>query len=102
MRDAYQRHYEASGLAALDDQSGPLLGRISDIEAQIIQTPATTLHGALSKARVAWHVTAAMEGLDETGPDLDGQEGRLDDPVFIWTILQDLECLAGEARSGPS
>ena len=97
VRDAYQRHYEASGLAALDDQSGPLLGKISDIEAQIMQTPATTLHGALSKARVAWHVTAAMEGLDETGPDLDGQEGRLDDPAFIWSILQDLERLAGEA-----
>ena len=99
VQDAYNRHYEASGVSELDDQSGPLLDRISDIEAQIVQTPAMTLHGALSKARIAWHVTAAMESLDETDPDLDGKFGRLDDPVFIWSILRDLEHLAGEARS---
>ena len=99
VQDAYNRHYEASGVSELDDQSGPILHNINDIEAQIMQTPATTLHGTLSKARVAWHVTAAMESLDETEPDFDGQQGRLDDPVFIWSILQDLEHLAGEARS---
>ena len=65
----------------------------------IYRTPATTLHGALCKARVAWRVTALDEGLDETDPDLDGVCPRLGDPVFIWSILQDLERLAGEARS---
>ena len=99
VQDAYNRHYEASGVSELDEQSGPILDRISDTEARIMQTPATTLRGTLSKARVAWHVTATMESLNETEPNFDGQQGRLDDPVFIWAILQDLERLAGEARS---
>ena len=97
--DAYNRHYKTSGARALDGQSDRVCDRINDIQAQIIQTPATTLCGTLSKARVAWHITAMDMQLDETDPDLDGQCGGLDDPVIIWSILQDLERLAQEARS---
>ena len=74
-------------------------GRRHGTQAQIIQTPATTLRGTLSRARVAWHVTAVSEDLDERDPGFDPNHGRLDDPVFIWSILQDLERLAEEARS---
>ena len=99
VRDAYDRHYEATGTSGLDARSDDAYDRVNDIRAQIIQTPATTLRGTLRKVRVAWHVTATSEDLDETEPDFDGRHGRLDDPVFIWSILQDLERLAGEARS---
>ncbi len=94
----YYREYVASGAEALDERSDQLCDKVADIRAQIIQTPATTLRGTLSKARVAWHVTAASDGLDETDPDF-GNCCPLDDPVFIWSILQDLERLAGEAGS---
>ena len=97
--DTYNRKYEASGGKVLSEQGGAILRRITNIEVQIIQTPAKTLHGALCKARVVWHIMAESEGLDEKDPDLDGQYGRLEDPVFIWSMLQDLERLAGPVRS---
>ena len=97
--EAYNRHYKTSGARALDEESDTVCDRISDIEAQITQTPATTLHGTLSKARVAWHITAMDRGLDETDPDFDGKCCRLDDPVWIWSILQDLERLTRETRT---
>ena len=97
--DAYNRHYEASGVKALDEESDKVCDRISDIEAQITQTPAMTLRGVLAKTRVAWHITAMDGGFDETDPDFDGNCCRLDDPVFIWSILRDLERLAEDARS---
>ena len=97
--DAYHHHYDACGAGALDVQSDAVSDRINDIKAQIFQTPATTLRGALSKARIAWRITAIDVDVDETDPDFDGQCGGLDDQVMIWSILQDLERLAGEARS---
>ena len=97
--DAYNRHYEASGVKALDEESDTVCDGISDIEVQITQTPAMTLRGVLAKARVAWHITAMDGDFDETDPDFDGNCCRLDDPVFIWSILRDLERLAEEARS---
>ena len=93
----YYREYVASGAEALDEQSDRVCDRINDIQAQIIQTPATTLRGTLSKARIAWHVTAMNGDLDETDPVF-GNFCPLDDPVYIWSVLQDLERLAGEAR----
>ncbi len=99
MLDTYHRHYDASGARALDVQSDAACDRIIDIQAQIFQTPAMTLRGTLSKARIAWRITAIDVNVDETDPDFAGQCGGLDDPVMIWSILQDLERLAGEARS---
>ena len=96
--DAYNRHYEASGVKALDEESDTVCDRISDIEAQITQTPAMTLRGVLAKTRIFRSITAMHEGFDETNPNLDGTCCRLDDPVFIWSILRDLERLAQEAR----
>ncbi len=86
--------YRASGAEELGEESDIVCDRITDIEVQIIQTPATTLRGALDKARVAWHITAEHDNLDETDPDFDY---GLDDPVFIWSVLQDLERLAKTA-----
>ena len=97
--DTYHRHYDACGAGALDVQSDAVSDRINGIKAQIFQTPATTLRGTLSKARIAWQITAIDVDVDETDPDFDGQCARLDDPVMIWSILQDLERLAGEVRS---
>ncbi len=85
--------YHSSGAEELGEESDILCDRMTDIEVQIIQTPATTLRGLLDKARVAWHITAEHENLDETDPDLYG----LDDPDFIWSALQDLERLAKTA-----
>ena len=98
VRDAYHRHYEACGAGALDLQLDDAYGPRLAIQAQIIRTPATTLRGALSKARVAWHITATSETIDEKNPDLSGLS-HLDEPLFVWSILKDLERLAGEVRS---
>ncbi len=89
--------YHASGAEELGEESDIVCDRITDIEVQIIQTPATTLRGALSKARVAWHITAEHENLDETDPFDPAHGCSLDDPVFIWSALQDLERLAKTA-----
>ena len=97
VRDTYNRHYEASGAKELAEESEIVCARETDIEVQIIQTPATTLRGALDKARVAWHITAEHENLDETDPDL---SYGLGDPRLIWSALQDLERLAGGHDGG--
>ncbi len=96
VRDIYNRHYAASGAKELAKESEIVCARETDIEVQIMQTPATTLRGALDKARVAWHITAEHDSLDETDPDFDYQLGN---PRLIWSALQDLERLAGEAQS---
>ena len=95
VQDTYNQHYEASGVEALDEEREPIMDRISAIQQQIIQTPASTLRGTLGKARIFWNITAAHEDLNETAPDLDRTCCPLDDPVLIWSILQDLERLAG-------
>ncbi len=88
---AAEAHAEATGADDAWD-------RFNDIQAQIVVTPAMTLGGTLSKARMAWSITAACMDLDKTDPDFDPDSGRLNDERFIWSILQDLERLAGEAR----
>ena len=94
--DTYHRHYDACGAGALDVQSDAVSDRINSIKAQIFQAPAMTLRGTLSKAHIAWQITAIDVDVDETDPDFDGQCGGLDDPVMIWSIYRDLERLAGE------
>ena len=89
---AAEAHAEATGA----DDAWDLF---NNIQAQIIQTPARTLGGALSKARMAWGITAACMDMNKTDPDFDPDCGRLNDERFIWSTLQDLERLAGEARS---
>ncbi len=86
--------YHASGAEELGEESDIACNKMTDIEVQIIHTPATTLRGALDKARVAWHITAEHENLDETDPDFDYQLGA---PRLIWSVLQDLERLAKTA-----
>ena len=78
------------------------IDRVIDLQVRIIHTPAATLYGLLSKARLAWYITAQDWGnwdIEEAGPDLDAEKGKLDDYRMIWSILQDVERLAGEARS---
>ncbi len=89
---AADAHAEATGADDAWD-------RFNDIQAQIVVTPAMTLGGTLSKARMAWSITAACMDVDKTDPDFDPDTGRLNDERFIWSTLQDLERLAGEARS---
>ena len=88
----YHREYVACGAEALDEESDTVCDRISDTEARIIGTPARTLGGLLHKARVAWHIAALDYSFDEAHPDL-SEVPRLDDCVFIWSALQDLERL---------
>ena len=94
----YNREYKACGASALDEENDKVCDRMSDTEARIIQTPVRTLSGLLKKVRVGWHIAALDYNFDETGPDL-SEVPRLDDCVLIWAVLQDLERLAGEARS---
>ncbi len=94
----YHREYVACGVEALDKECDTVCGRLSDIEAQIIGTPVRTLDGLLEKARVAWRIAAIDYEWDEACPDL-SEVPRLDDCVFIWAALQDLERLAGEVTS---
>ena len=84
-----------SGAKALDDENDKVCDRISDLEKRIIKTPVRTLGGLLTKARVAWHITALDHRLDELRPKLSDLPG-LDDAIFIWAALQDAERLAGE------
>ena len=94
----YHREYVACGVGALDKECDTIYGRLADTEARILRTPVRTLGGLLKKARVAWRIAALDYGWDEARPDL-SEVPRLDDCVFIWAALQDLERLAGEARS---
>ncbi len=85
----------ASVCKALDEAGEAACARVTGIEIQIIETPATTIHGLLAKARMAWHVTAEDDQYEETGPDPNAQYGRLDDSRLVWFLFKDLERLAG-------
>ena len=83
----------ACGADALDDEHGEVCDKISDLQKRIIKTPVRTLDGLLTKARVAWHITALDGELDKLRPKLSNLAG-LDDAIFIWHVLQDAEHLA--------
>jgi hypothetical protein len=60
----------------------------------------------LLKARLAYRVeleqdSGSREPVEDMAPPNDGRDniGALDSPQLVWSLLSDLERLAGEARS---
>ena len=91
-----------------DDEKRDLAtDRITEREVRVFKTRAEALSGLLAKARMAYRIstgrTASGEPLQTPdGPkvtvagDPSGGVGGLDDPVLIWSLLQDLERMSGE------
>ena len=69
--------------------------RLGNAHIELFGTRATSYEGVLGKARHAWYLAAKTAEEQENGPDLK-TIGRLDDKALLWSILQDLERLAGE------
>ena len=83
-----------------DDRLDALCEPLDEMLNLIWLTPATSVQGIASKVRVAWIQTVPAISTERTGPpDEFDQIGRLASERFIWSALQDLERLAGEARS---
>ncbi len=67
---------------------------------QIRDTPAPSIKGILGKVRIAWIQEHNSIDDELAGPPDDfGVVGSLEPKRFVWSALQDLERLAGEARS---
>ena len=75
---------EAAIGSAVDDSKA----RLSNAEIELFSTRATSYEGVLGKARYAWYLAANTTEEQVTGP--------LGDRAILWSILQDLEGLAGE------
>ncbi len=76
-----------NSLNVSDDEFNALAGVHFEMEHRILDTPATSFEGIAGKLRIAWNSAET----DELYP--------LASERFIWSALQDLERLAGEARS---
>ncbi len=70
---------------ASDDEFNALAGVHFEMEHRILDTPATSFEGIAGKLRIAWNSAET----DELYP--------LASERFIWSALQDLERLTGEA-----
>ena len=69
--------------------------RLSNAEIELVSTRASSYEGVLGKARYAWYLAANTTEERATGPNSE-MTGPLDNKAFLWSILQDLERLAGE------
>ena len=76
-----------------DEAMQPLFDRLTAMEIEIIETPAATHRGLLSKARVAWHIVAGSPERELIGPEPDPEHGRLSDDRLMWFLVKDLKRL---------
>ena len=106
LRAEYDQAYVAVGCERLSEESDEIMERYVDIEVELFQTPATTYQGLIAKTRAAYRISSnqvcssgPLEPADAPGyPNVDGV-GGLESPVMLWSIVQDLERLAGGAQS---
>ena len=82
-----------------DEAMDPLFDRLTDMEVAIIETPAATPRGLLSKARVARHIASGSPVRESVVSEPDLEWGRLSDDRMIWFLVKDLERLVGEGTA---
>ena len=95
---AYQEWLDRRNFTASDDEFNDLCDHLSEMEYKIRDTPATSFEGIAGKVRIAWKGAMTCDELSGPPAEFD-KVAPLDPERFVWSALQDLERLAGEARS---
>ncbi len=90
----------------IEEELEPTRDRCDNLLCDVFRIPARSLDGALAKARLAYRIemgqpTDSREPVEDMAPPNDGSHnvGALDTQQLLWSLLNDLERLAGEARS---
>ena len=81
-----------------DDEFDALVEVGTEMECEIWNTPSTSFEGIAGKVRLAWQYSDIEYDVIRDGPPEEFDKiYPLDSVRFIWSALQDLERLAGEA-----
>ena len=90
----------------IEEELEPVRDRCDNLLCDVFRISARSLDGALLKARLAYRIelgqaTDSREPVEDMAPPNDGSHniGALDSQQLVWSLLRDLERLAGEARS---
>ena len=94
---AYEEWLNSIGGTVSDDEFNALCALHDEMECEIRDTPSTSIEAIAGKVRIAWQNSATGIAMEHNGPSEDF--APLDPVRLIWSALQDLERLAGEARS---
>ena len=94
---AYDEWLNTIGDTIPEDEFNVLCALHSEMEIEIRDAPSTSIEGIAGKVRIAWVNLAVGTETIRNGPD--ETFAPLDPRRFVWSALQDLERLAGEARS---
>ena len=94
---ASRRACRECGCDALDERGQDIAGQIGDVEIEILETPAETLHGVIAKMRIAWYAGLSLKA--KALIDFNADLGPLDDKNMMVHIVRDLERLARGATS---
>ena len=78
-----------------DDEFDALVEIHSEMEYEIRDTHSTSIEAIAGKVRIAWRDSVVATETIRNGPD--ETFAPLDPRRFVWSALQDLERLAGEA-----
>ncbi len=86
----------------IEEELEPVKDRCDNLLCDVFRIPARSLDGALLKARLAYRielgrVTGTREPVEDMAPPNDGSHniGALDSQQLVWSLLRDLERLAG-------
>ena len=89
----------------IEEELEPVKDRCDNLLCDVFRVPARSLDGALLKARLAYRIeleqaTGSREPVEDMAPPSDGDHNirELDSQQLVWSLLRDLERLAGEAR----
>ena len=95
---AYEEWLHTISGTMSEDEFDALVGVGSEMECQIWNTPSTSFEGIAGKVRLAWNYSDIEYDVIRDGPPEEFDKiYPLDSVRFIWSALQDLERLAGEA-----
>ncbi len=94
-RAKLRRVMDASGCTEIEAALEAISDRLGNAQVQLFATQATTHEGVLGKMREAFWIMADTDERPADGPNLE-TAGPLDDGPMFWSIIQDLERLAGE------
>ena len=96
----YEEWLNTIGGTVSDDEFDALVNVGTEMECRIWNTPSTSFEGIAGKVRLAWEYSDIEYDVIRDGPPEEFFKiYPLDSVRFIWSALQDLERLAGEARS---
>ena len=94
--EAYEKWLETIAGTVPEEEFNALCEVGSNMQREICDKPATSIEAIRGKVQIAWEGSSVTIDDIRNGPPEDAYP--LDPMRFIWSALQDLERLAGEAQ----